>query len=80
MLKQKEFFQKKIFWKFFFEIFGFSDTIFVVFFIRFSKSFFPYYRFWYGESESLDEKIEIEFLKNFYLGTKKPDFDVFAPK
>ena len=39
--------------------------------------FFQSYRFRYGESEFLDEKIEIEFLKKFYLATKTPFFDVF---
>ena len=52
----------------------------MVFSIDFETVFFQFYRFWYGGSESHDEKIEIEFLKKFYLGTKTLDFDVFEPK
>ena len=79
--KTKRIFSKKNFLKNFFLKFSDFRTRFSWFFsFVFRNLFFPYYRFWYGESESLDEKIEIEFLKNFYLGTKTPDFDVFAPK
>ena len=58
----------------------FASFVWEFFTFVFRDLFFPFYRFWYGESEFLGEKIEIELLKNFYLGTKTPDFDVFAPK
>ncbi len=55
----------------------FASLVWEFFTFVFRDLFFPFYRFRYGESESLGKKIQIKFLKKFYLATKTPFFDVF---
>ena len=56
----------------------FASLVWEFFTFVFRDLFFPFYRFRYGESESLGEKIQIKFLKKFYLGSITPFFDVFT--
>ena len=46
----------------------------------FGTDFFRRNRFRYGEYEYEKKKMEIKFLKNFYLGAKTSKSGVFVPK